>query len=384
MNNLASSVDWLARLVAFDTTSRNSNLGLIECVERYLRGLGVPSSRVPSDDGTKANLLAVVGPCVPGGVVLSGHTDVVPIDGQCWNSDPWTLTEKAGRLYGRGTCDMKAFLAVGLALVPEMLQARLRRPIIFALSYDEETGCLGAPSMILRLRDDYPSPSAVIIGEPTSMRVVAGHKGCACYRTTVTGRAAHSSRPDLGVSAVEVAARLIAKITDMKEASRARPDCSFYPPYSSLSANVINGGLQSNVTASECVFYWEVRVVSDETAETFRDEFDAFAELLATDMRVVAPDGEIRTEGLAMIPPLVRRPGNMAAGLAMELTGQDCTETVAYAAEAGQFQQAGFDTVICGPGSIEQAHGPNEFISLHQLEMAAAFVQKLIIRLQST
>ncbi|MCB2097235.1 MAG: M20/M25/M40 family metallo-hydrolase, partial [Parvularculaceae bacterium] len=240
MTDLSAQIDWLARLVAHDTTSSKSNLSLIDDVEPYLQAHGAETHRVWNAERTKANLYAIVGPKVEGGVILSGHTDVVPIDGQDWSSDPWTLTEKDGKLYGRGTCDMKAFSAIALSLLPEMAAAGLKRPVIFALSYDEEIGLLGAPHMIAEIRDRLPAPSAVIVGEPTMMKVIDGHKGIASFRTVVTGFTTHSSQTDRGVSAVEVAAILIAKLSEMREA-RARsadPDSPFSPPYSTMTVNV--------------------------------------------------------------------------------------------------------------------------------------------------
>ncbi|HNS87939.1 MAG TPA: M20/M25/M40 family metallo-hydrolase, partial [Parvularculaceae bacterium] len=253
---LSSQIDWLARLVAHDTTSSKSNLALIDDVEPWLNEHGAETHRVWNADRTKANLYAVVGPKVEGGVILSGHTDVVPVAGQDWSSDPWTLTERDGKLYGRGTCDMKAFSAIALSLLPDMAKADLKRPIIFALSYDEEIGLLGAPHMIAEIRDRLPPPSAVIVGEPTMMKVIDGHKGIASFKTSVAGFTTHSSQTDRGVSAVEVAAKLIAKISEMREA-RARaadPKSPFSPPYSTMTVNVVKGGTQLNIMAGHCEF----------------------------------------------------------------------------------------------------------------------------------
>ncbi len=381
--DLALQRAWLARLVAHDTTSSKSNLALIDDVEAYLGGFGVACERVWNSDGAKANLYAVVGPRVEGGVVLSGHTDVVPVTGQAWSTDPWTLTEKDGNLYGRGASDMKAFSAIALSLVPDMLAAGLKRPIIFALSYDEEVGLLGAPHMIAEIRDRLPPPSAVIVGEPTLMKVIDGHKGIASFRTTVTGFTTHSSQTDRGVSAVEAAARLIAKVSSMREerATGADPASPFHPPYSTMTVNVVRGGTQLNIMAGECQFDWDCRVIPGDSAAAARAEFDAFAREVEAGMRKQAAGCRIETAQMSNAPPLAPSPDNPAADLAKSITGLNSTDVVSYCAEAGQFQEAGFSTVICGPGSIDQAHQPDEFIAISQLAEGTAFLRKLINRL---
>ncbi|HRX39598.1 MAG TPA: acetylornithine deacetylase [Parvularculaceae bacterium] len=383
MTNYAEQIEWIRRLVAFDTTSAKSNLALIDDVEAYLKSFGAPTHRVYNDDRTKANLYAVVGPETSGGVILSGHTDVVPIDGQAWDTDPWALTEKEGKLFGRGTCDMKSFSAIGLSLVPEMMKAGLKRPIIFALSYDEEIGLLGAPHMISEIKDKLPAPEAVIVGEPTMMKVIDGHKGIASFRTTVTGYTTHSSQADRGVSAVEGAAKLISIIADMREqrARAADPESPFKPPYSTMTVNVVRGGTQLNIMAGECVFEWDCRSVPGDAAKEILEEFLDRARGVEAEMRAKAPGCRVETVQITNAPSLGPRADNPAADLAKALTGQNSTDVVAYAAEAGQFQEAGFSTVICGPGSIDQAHQPNEFISLEQVALGTNFLRKLIARL---
>ena len=374
---------WLARLVAYDTTSSKSNLDLIKDVEAYLKECGAETRRVYNDDETKANLYALIGPKVEGGVVLSGHTDVVPVAGQKWDTDPFKLTAKDDRLYGRGTCDMKAFSAIALSLAPKMASADLKRPIIFALSYDEEVGCLGAPRMIDEIVEHLPKPSAVIVGEPTEMRVVDGHKGIASYRTTVTGYTTHSSQTDRGVSAVEAAAKLIAKISSMREA-RARdadPDCPFSPPYSTMTVNVVGGGSQLNIMAADCTFDWDCRTIPSERAADVYAEFEDFARGVQAEMRTRHAGCRIETEELTNAPALSPAPDNPAADLAKALTGHNASMVVPYAAEAGQFQEAGLSTVVCGPGSINQAHQANEFISRSQLAAGRRFIERLITRL---
>ncbi|MEO6379467.1 MAG: acetylornithine deacetylase, partial [Caulobacteraceae bacterium] len=251
----------LARLVAFDTTSRNSNLDLIAYVEAELAPLEVVARRVPNAEGTKANLFATLGPAVEGGVVLSGHTDVVPVDGQAWTSDPFVLTPRDGRLYGRGTCDMKGFLALALAAAPSFAAAGLKRPVHFAFSYDEEVGCLGAPDLIAAIAAQLPRPAAVIVGEPTSMEAVCGHKGIAAFKVTITGKEAHSSLTHLGVSANMAAVRLMALLSDLAErlTREADPASPFTPKGATLTIGQINGGTAVNILARQCVFVFELR-----------------------------------------------------------------------------------------------------------------------------
>lgn len=383
MDSCSAQIAWLSRLVAFDTTSSKSNLALIDDVEAYLRDQGAETHRVWNADRTKANLYAVVGPKVEGGVVLSGHTDVVPVTGQAWSTDPFALTERDGKLYGRGTADMKAFSAIALSLVPEMRKADLKRPVIFALSYDEEIGLLGAPHMIAEIRDRLPAPSAVIVGEPTLMKVIDGHKGIASFRTTVTGFTTHSSQTDRGVSAVEAAAKIIAKIAAMREAraAGADPKSPFAPPYTTMTVNVVRGGTQLNIMAGECSFDWDCRVIPGDNAAAAKAEVDAFARGVEAEMQLKAPSCRIGTEQLSNAPPLAPSPDNPAADLAKAITGLNSTDVVSYCAEAGQFQEAGFSTVICGPGSIDQAHQPDEFIAVSQIAEGTAFIRKLINRL---
>lgn len=385
MSDLQPQIDWIARLVRHDTTSRHSNLGLIEDVESYLAEHGVASTRVSNEDGTKANLYFSVGPTVEGGVVLSGHTDVVPVDGQPWESDPWTVIEKDGKLFGRGTADMKSFSAIGLSLLPKMLTADLNRPIHFALSYDEEIGLLGAPAMIDQIKKVLPLPSAVIVGEPTDMQVVDGQKGVAMFRTEITGHEAHSSQPHRGASAIMAAGRLIAKIAQMTERrEQAAPkDSPFVPPYTTMSVGVIEGGTATNILARRCGFSWDVRIVPGDDVAAICEEFDAEARAVLADMQAIAPECEITTETLAEGPPLMPKADNPAAELAHMLTGSNSRKSVSYAAEAGQFQQAGFPTVICGPGSIDQAHQPNEFITINQVAEGTRFMRNLIRHLSS-
>ncbi len=383
MTGISNQIDWLARLVAHDTTSSKSNLNLLDDIEPYLKDHGAETHRVWNAERSKANLYAIVGPNVEGGVILSGHTDVVPVEGQAWSSDPWILTERNGRLFGRGTSDMKSFAAIALSLVPDMARAKLKRPIIFALSYDEEIGLLGAPHMIAEIKDRLPAPSAVIVGEPTMMKVIDGHKGIASFRTTVTGFTTHSSQTDRGVSAVEAAAKLIARISAMREARAAAADPSspFRPPYSTMTVNVVRGGTQLNIMAGECVFEWDCRVIPGDSAFGVVDELSTYAREVEADMRRNAPGCNIEIRQISNAPPLAPAADNPAADLAKSITGLNSTDVVSYCAEAGQFQEAGFSTVICGPGSIDQAHQPDEYVSIDQLAEGTLFIRKLISRL---
>ncbi|MEX6632334.1 acetylornithine deacetylase [Hyphococcus lacteus] len=385
MNDITNQLEWISRLVAFDTTSSVSNLALIEDIESYLHEQKVETFRVANDDGTKANLYALVGPKVPGGVVLSGHTDVVPVAGQDWATAPFTVIEKDDRLYGRGVADMKSFSAIGLSLVPEMLSANLKRPIIFALSYDEEVGCLGAPSMIAEIADKLPKPDAVIVGEPTNMKVIDGHKGIASFRVHVTGFTTHSSQTDRGVSAVEAAAKLINKIAEMRavRAARADENSPFDPPYSTMTVNVVHGGTQLNIMAGEAFFEWDLRVVPGDSREDIIEEFTEYARGVEAEMRAKAPGCRVEIEQMTNAPSLAPTPDNMAADIVKAITGHNSTDVVGYAAEAGQFQEAGFSVVICGPGSIDQAHQANEYITLDQVKEGTKFMRRLIERLSA-
>lgn len=374
--------EMISRLVGFDTVSRNSNLELIHFARDYLAQHGIDSQLVPNADGSKANLFATVGPMTEGGIVLSGHTDVVPVTGQPWDTDPFTVVQKDGRLYGRGTCDMKSFIAIALAKVPDMLRSGLKRPIHFALSYDEEVGCQGAPAMIERMAAELPKPSAVVIGEPTSMRPIMAHKGLAILRTTVTGHEAHSSQIQRGVSAVMTAAKLINHIESMtsENGQKADPDSLFVPPFSTLHVGVVHGGTAVNIISRECTFTWDVRVLPGETLSLYLEPFKQYCQELLVAMRKIAPEANIVTEVLADAPPLADD-GGVAQALAQRLSGHKCCGVVPYGTEGGQFQRAGFSVVVCGPGSIDQAHQPNEYIDIDQISACETFIDGVIAQL---
>lgn len=378
--------EMLARLVAFPTVSRDSNLDCIHFIRDYLAAHGVESRLVPNEAGDKANLYATIGPAVAGGVVLSGHTDVVPVDGQPWSSDPFTLTERDGKLYGRGTCDMKGFDALALAHVPEMLAAGLRRPIHIALSYDEEVGCQGAIPMVDEMAASIPTPSAVIVGEPSRMRMVNGHKGSVSFFTTVRGRTVHSSRIDTGVSATMVAARLVTWHDDVMEENKRRADPSnpFEPPYTTLHCGFIRGGTAANVVADRCEFVSEVRAIPTDDPWTYKQRFEAYVrDVIEPRMRAIAPETGVDIVHRAAVNGLKPEIDGEAERLVRRLTGDNATAVVSYGTEAGLFQKAGWSTVVCGPGDIAQAHQADEFLEISELEKGAAFMRRLIAELAS-
>ncbi|MBV8492671.1 MAG: acetylornithine deacetylase [Alphaproteobacteria bacterium] len=374
----------LDRLVAFDTTSSRSNLGLIGWVADYLAQHGIASTRSSAGED-KANLYATIGPGERGGVLLSGHTDVVPVAGQAWTSDPFRLTERggdgAGRLYARGAADMKGFIALILALVPEMTRQPLKVPLHLAFTHDEETGCFGAPALIRALPKGAARPMLAIVGEPTSMQIANAQKGCSFFRTRVVGLEGHSSAPDRAVNAIFAAAEIIAKIADVAGEARARsrPDSGFDPPHTTLSVGTIAGGAAVNIIARDCAFDWDLRNVPEDDAAAMKASIDAF---VATDllprMRGVDPAAAVETETLVNVPPLLPEPGSPAEALARRLTGANTTTTVSFASEAGLYQKAGIPAVVCGPGSIDVAHKPDEFITRPELAAGQAFLDRLL------
>lgn len=371
----------LAYLVAFDTTSRNSNLDLIGFVRDYLAAYGVESVTVPDETGRKASLFATIGPAGVGGVCLSGHSDVVPVDGQPWTTDPFTLTPKDDRVYGRGSCDMKGFLAACLAMVPQMTAAKLSTPLHLLVSYDEEIGCTGVVPAVRKLGVDLPLPRACIVGEPTSMRVVDAHKSGVAYVTTVTGREAHSSMPQLGANAIFAAAELVGELDRYRQELIAAGDPSgrFDPPNTTLQVTVIDGGTAGNIVPRQCAIRWNLRGLPgfDETALLAR--FERFAEtVVLPKLQATAPEASITHDFIYKVPPLAPQTGSEAELLAMRLAGQNRTYTVSYGTEGGHFQAQGVPTVICGPGSIDQAHKPDEYIEIAQLRACERFLKGLI------
>lgn len=374
-----ASLDMIRRLIAFDTTSALSNLALIEDVRGYLAGYGVESRLTYDEAHGKANLFATIGPKDKGGVVLSGHTDVVPVTGQPWDTDPFEVVEKDGRLYGRGTCDMKSFIALGLALVPEMVKADLKVPIHFALSYDEEVGCFGVKHLIADILANLPLPRAVIIGEPTEMRLITGHKGVSDYRVKVRGVAGHSSMPQNGVNAIFSASTVIEAVKRMQEEAKQRLSAQdFEPPYSTYNIGLIEGGTAGNIIAQDCDFAVEIRVIPEDDAAAL--ESALFSEVAALDAALKAqhPLAGASVSLKAGVPPLRPETDGAAEALLKHLTGINQTGVVAFATEGGMFQDAGMSTIMCGPGSIVQAHQPNEYIALSQVDAGEAFLRKLV------
>ncbi len=375
----------LADLIAFNTVSALSNLELIEHVENYLDSWGVQSVRVSNDDGTKSNLYATIGSADRAGVVLSGHTDVVPVANQPWDSDPFELVQRTvegeARLYGRGSADMKGFAAAVLAMVPDFVDADLKTPIHIALSYDEEIGCLGVGRMITSMCEQLTRPQLVIIGEPTSMQIVTAHKGIAGFRTEITGVAAHSSAPHLGVNAITYAAEIIRFLSELAAEKQAQGDPAngFHPPWTTFNVGQIQGGEALNIIPEHCAFNWEFRPLPDEDTAAIKARFDAFiADQIEPRLRAENPAAQIVTRPLAAVPPLHRDDNSPAERLARYLTGANTTHTAAYVAEASHFQASGIPAVICGPGNIDQAHQANEWIALDQLAQCTAFLQRLL------
>jgi acetylornithine deacetylase len=377
---LAAAVAILDRLVAFDTTSARSNLELIDWVADYLGRYGIDSRRSSAGDG-KANLFATIGPSGKGGAILSGHTDVVPVAGQEWDSDPFQLTERDSRLFARGSADMKGFIALVLGLVPEAVQRNLTLPLHLAFTHDEETGCFGAPALIRTLPEGIERPLLAIVGEPTSMQVANRQKGCSFFRTRVTGRDGHSSAPDRGVNAISAAAEIIAAIGRLAGDTRtnAHPESGFDPPHTTLSIGTIKGGAAVNIIARECAFEWDLRNVPGDDAHKLKERIDAFiADDLLPRMRAVHPEALVETETIVNVPPLLPSPGSPAESLARRLTGANDTTTISFASEAGLYQEAGIPAVVCGPGSIEVAHKPNEYITRDELAAGQVFLDRLL------
>jgi acetylornithine deacetylase len=373
-------LEMLAKLVSFDTVSSKSNLPLIEFVESYLQSWHVPYVRIPNESGDKAAIYATIGPQDRGGIVLSGHTDVVPVTGQAWTSDPFTLRVDNGRAYGRGAVDMKAFDALALALIPEFQAANLITPLHILLSYDEETTCLGVVDVIRRLGHDLPLPKASIVGEPTMMEVVDAHKSVVTFTTTVHGFEAHSSKPYLGASAVMTAAELIAELNRIGDEMMERGDTSgrFDPPYTTVHVGTIAGGTARNILSKSCSFHWEFRGLPSLDPQEIPNRLERFAQEVALKrLNRFGEFGRIETKIEVAVPGLAPDPGSFAETFTLRLAGKNQTQTVPFGTEAGHYQAAGIPTVVCGPGSIDQAHQPDEYITLDQLEAGAAFMRRL-------
>ncbi len=377
-----SSIDMLRNLVAFDTTSRNSNLELIQYIQNYLDDHGVKSTLVPNAEGTKANLYATIGPDTAGGIVLSGHTDVVPVDGQPWVSDPFTLTDKPDRnLYGRGTCDMKGFIATALSHVPAFQKAKLKVPMHFAFSYDEEIGCLGARSLVEKLMGNVPRPQAVIVGEPTMMGVGNAQNNGGGLVATFTGVEAHSSMTHLGVSAIHFAGDFIHWLNELQVelAQRKNPLLDTIPNHTTINVGIVNGGTAGNILARECVLNWGYRTLPTDDAWEVQRRAEAYVkDLLLPKMKARHPDANIELKRRSFVPGIKPEENEEAAKLALQWTGGNRTYAVPYGTEAGIFRSHGIPTVICGPGDISQAHQPNEFVARSQMDACDTFIGRMI------
>jgi acetylornithine deacetylase len=382
MPQLLSPREILARLVGFPSVSRDSNLPLVDWVEGWLDSHGIAAHRVWNADRSKAALYAHVGPEVAGGVLLSGHTDVVPVDGQHWTSDPFTLHQRGGRLYGRGTCDMKGFVALALATLARAAAVPLARPLQIALSYDEELGCTGAPPLIAAMAARLPRAAAVIVGEPSNLRVVTGHKGGAGWNVHVRGFEVHSSLLHRGVSAILEGARLIGWVNERNARLAAAPrPGGFDPPHSTLHVGRIAGGTAHNITAADCRFDLEVRAMPEEPLAGWIAEIEAAAAELSAQMAARVPGTGVALERYFDLPGLAPEPSGEAERLARRLTGDNATHVVSYGTEAGHFQAAGYSCVVCGPGDIARAHQADEFIELAEFEAGWAFMQRLLAEL---
>jgi acetylornithine deacetylase len=382
---LDAALAMLERLIGFDTESAKSNLGLVAFVEDYLKSLGVAYVKIPNAAGDKAALFASVGPSRDGGVVLSGHTDVVPVEGQTWASDPFKLRRReVDRVYGRGACDMKGFDAVCLAMIPEFQRARLALPVHILLSYDEETTCCGPLDTIARFGTDLPRPGAVIVGEPTLMQVADAHKSVAAYASIVHGHEAHSSKPSLGASAIEAACDLLSELYRFGRelATSGDPTGRFDPPASTIHVGTIHGGTARNIMAGLCAFRWEFRALPGVAQSLAVRRLEEYAAHVVTPrLTRYANDAFIETVTEVEVPGLKPESGSTAATLALKLAQANRTIAIPFASEAGQFQLAKLSAVVCGPGSVDQAHQPDEYIEIAQIETCIAFMRRLAAEL---
>lgn len=376
---LESTVELLGQLVAFPTISSESNLEMIVHLADRLSAAGA-RVEIQENGAGKANLWATLGPETPGGILLSGHSDVVPVVDQAWSGDPFVMEERDGRLFGRGTCDMKGFIAAAVAMAPVLAQAATRRPVHFAFTHDEEVGCLGAQALAPLLRGRDVLPSVAIIGEPTLMQVIEGHKGCHEYSVHFTGREGHGSAPDLGVNAVEHAVRYVARLLSLKDELRTRApaDSRFDPPWTTINTGALQGGVAHNVIPGRARVDWEMRPVQAEDADFVKAALRRLCEdELLPAMRRVDPGADIITETIGEVDGLIPMPQNEARDLMLALTGQDAAGTVPFGTEAGIFQSLGMSAVVCGPGSIAQAHKPDEYLSLDQLSRCLDLIGQL-------
>lgn len=373
----------LADLIAFPTVSYDSNLDMIDYIAGYLEEHGARVDVFKDETGNKANLFATIGPDGDGGLVLSGHSDVVPVTDQDWTDDPFQMVECEGKLFGRGTCDMKGFIAATLAMAPEFAKGPLTRPIHFAFTHDEETGCIGAGHLVEALRERDIHPSMAIIGEPTMMRIIEGHKGCYEYTTRFQGLEGHGSAPDVGVNAVEYAVRYVNRLMELREdlKSMTPAGSQFEPPWTTMNIGALQGGSVHNVIAPKAEVKWEMRPVQTSDADYVKSEIGHYCEnVLLPAMQAVHPNASIETEIMGEVAGLIPTDENEARQIVSELTGANTTDLVAFGTEAGLFQSLGMDVIVCGPGSIEQAHKADEFLAIDQLTQCLTLLEKLTKR----
>ena len=377
-----SAREMMEKLISFPSVSNVSNLPIIDFIEEYLNSHGVECQRVYNQAGDKANLYANAGPAVDGGVILSGHTDVVPVVGQDWDTDPFKVVEKDGKLYGRGTCDMKGFDAIALTAVPKALKRGIKRPIQIAMSYDEEVGCIGAPFMAAEMAKLMPKASAAIIGEPSMMKAVSGHKGGLGIKTHVRGFEVHSSLQHIGVSAIHEAAKLIEWANQMNIQNelldRSEATSMFTPPWTTVHVGTIEGGTANNITAKDCHFVMGFRVIPNERATDWKQAYESKVREVEAAMKKINPDSFIMLDSAHDVPGLRPEDNGAAEALVRKLTGDNGQHVVSYGTEAGQFQAEGYSSIICGPGDIAQAHQKNEFITLEQFSAGETFMDQLI------
>ncbi|MCU9848880.1 acetylornithine deacetylase [Defluviimonas sp. WL0024] len=380
MHYLDDTKALLRQLIAYPTVSPDSNLELIEFLAGRLEAVGARVDIHRDATGAKANLFATLGPDVDGGILLSGHSDVVPVTDQNWSTDPFEMVERDGKLYGRGTCDMKGFIAAAVAMAPFYAERVKDRPVHFAFTHDEETGCLGAQALAQILRAQGTRPGVAIIGEPTSMRIIEGHKGCYEYSTHFTGLEGHGSGPDRGVNAVEYAVRYVARLLELKDQLKARApkDSRFEPPWTTINTGALVGGVAHNVIPGKARIDWEMRPVQSGDADFVKADLHAFCtHTLLPAMRAVSPDADIVTEVMGEVDGLIPADENETKDILMELTGANGADTVPFGTEAGIFQSLGMSAVVCGPGSIEQAHKPDEYLALDQLTECLVMLERL-------
>ena len=378
---LKSAIAILRELIAFDTTSRESNLAIIEHIRSYLENLGIDSRITHDETNTKANLWATIGPTTTGGVVLSGHLDVVPVDGQQWSQHPFDMWQADGKLFGRGVVDMKGFIAVCLAMTPQLLKQQLKVPVHFAFTYDEEVGCIGVHGLLQDVVDNLPLPRAVIVGEPTSMQIIGGHKGSRSYQTTVKGVPAHSSDPRLGVNSIMAAARLVSFLESLQKelADNHNPNCQFDPPWSTIDLGIINGGTANNIIPEFTTVQWGFRLLPEDDADALEKRVtDYIDDELIPDLKTQSSNADVITENSNEVAPLIPDDKSPAEQLIRHLTGLNASGVVSFGTEAGAFQRSGVPAVVFGPGSITQAHQPDEFIEIDQIGECIDFMYKLL------